>query len=201
MRPRRSSDRVVRMSELSRRDRRAERPRRRIRYAPLCCAMARRRASCGGQPTTMPGPPISECAASGALGRHRDVGVEAVPGGDGGAAVQLRGMAVDPAHRAHGVGGQLLAAGVARAFAGGATCVWANARDSALEFYRRHGFEVVGEGFVTPDTGLPHHRIRRLPFRSVSPALTAGPSATSAQETAHAPCQRRLRTRSARSSG
>jgi hypothetical protein len=37
--------------------------------------------------------------------------------------------------------------------------VWARARDTALGFYRRHGFEVVEPGFVDEATALPHHVI------------------------------------------
>lgn len=76
-------------------------------------------------------------------------------------AVQLRGMATLPAAQGSGLGGVLLEEGVRRAFDAGAGLVWANARDSALRFYRRHAFEVVGDGFHTRDTGLPHHRIVR----------------------------------------
>jgi ABC-type nitrate/sulfonate/bicarbonate transport system ATPase subunit len=75
--------------------------------------------------------------------------------------VQLRGMAVDDGRRGGGLGAELLAAGVQRAFDDGAGAVWANARDTALPFYARHGFDVVGDGFVDAATGLPHHRIRR----------------------------------------
>ena len=161
------ADRVVRMSDLSVDivELRAE------ETHPLRAAVLR-----NGTPSSELRWAADDDATTSHLGARRDGNLIAIatwaskpfPGGDGAAAVQLRGMAVDSAHQGHGVGGQLLAAGVARAFASGATCVWANARDSALEFYRRHGFEVVGEGFVTPDTGLPHHRIRRLPFRSVT---------------------------------
>jgi GNAT superfamily N-acetyltransferase len=76
-------------------------------------------------------------------------------------AVQLRGMATDAAARGTGVGGLLLETGVERAFAAGADLVWANARDTALRFYRAHGFAVEGEGFRTADTALPHHRVIR----------------------------------------
>ena len=75
--------------------------------------------------------------------------------------VQLRGMAVDPTHRGRGTGAVLLAAGLDRAAAAGADVVWANARDTALAFYLRHGFGVVGDGYVDATTGLPHHRILR----------------------------------------
>ena len=75
------------------------------------------------------------------------------------AAVQLRGMAVSAEHRGRGLGAAMIAAGLDDARRRGATLVWANARDSALEFYVANGFGVVGEGFRTTDTDLPHHRI------------------------------------------
>ena len=74
---------------------------------------------------------------------------------------QLRGMATEAFARGGGVGGALLEAGVERAQAAGAVIVWANARDTALAFYGRHGFVVAGDGFRTVDTDLPHHRIIR----------------------------------------
>jgi thiamine transport system ATP-binding protein len=73
---------------------------------------------------------------------------------------QLRGMAVDRSRQGGGFGAVLLAAGVERARAAGATTVWANARDTALGFYARHGFETIGDGYVDATTGLPHHHIR-----------------------------------------
>jgi GNAT superfamily N-acetyltransferase len=77
-------------------------------------------------------------------------------------------MAVDASMRGTGVGGVLVEAGVARAFADGAELVWANARDSALRVYRAHGFDVEGEGFRTADTQLPHHRIIRRGDRAAT---------------------------------
>ena len=44
-----------------------------------------------------------------------------------------------------------------RVRASGATVLWCNARDTALGFYARLGFTVYGDGFVTADSGLPHH--------------------------------------------
>lgn len=75
------------------------------------------------------------------------------------AAVQLRGMATLTSHQRRKVGAALLHSGLARAASDGATIVWANARDAALDFYRAHGFEVSGEGFVDEATQLPHHRV------------------------------------------
>ena len=61
-----------------------------------------------------------------------------------------------------GIGAELLAAGISRAAEQGAAVVWANARDAALDFYRRNGMVEVGEGFIEPVTGLPHHRVVTL---------------------------------------
>lgn len=85
----------------------------------------------------------------------------ASPDRPGEPALQLRGMAVDPTRRRQGVGRALIDAGMALAAERGLAWVWANARDSALAFYTAAGFAVVGEGFVTADTQLPHHRILR----------------------------------------
>lgn len=75
-------------------------------------------------------------------------------------AVQLRGMATTPEVQGHGVGALLLQSGCERA-ARVAPLVWARARDTALEFYLRHGFEVDGDGFVDEQTAKPHHVILR----------------------------------------
>jgi GNAT superfamily N-acetyltransferase len=70
-------------------------------------------------------------------------------------ALRLRGMAVEASLQGTGVGGALLAAAVAGAQERGYEVVWANARDTALDFYRRRGWQVVGPGFES--VGLPHH--------------------------------------------
>ena len=79
----------------------------------------------------------------------------------GQAAVQLRGMATARHLQGSGIGAELLAAGAEWARDNGVRVVWANARDAALDFYVRHGFDVVGEGFVEEVTSLPHHRVIR----------------------------------------
>lgn len=85
----------------------------------------------------------------------------ASPDRPGARALQLRGMAVADSHRRLGLGLLLIDAGVALAAERGIPWVWANARDSALDFYTAAGFEVVGDGFLTDDTQLAHHRIVR----------------------------------------
>jgi thiamine transport system ATP-binding protein len=74
-------------------------------------------------------------------------------------AVRLRGMAVEPGLQNSGIGAALVRAGLERAWARGADLVWASARDSALGFYLRLGFTVVGEEFTDAATGLAHHHI------------------------------------------
>jgi predicted GNAT family N-acyltransferase len=73
-------------------------------------------------------------------------------------AVQLRGMATAPHVQGRGVGGILIKAGCLRACQV-APLIWARARDSAMEFYVRHGFVVEGEGFIDETTQIPHHLI------------------------------------------
>ncbi|MDQ1445674.1 MAG: hypothetical protein QOI20_2138 [Acidimicrobiaceae bacterium] len=72
-------------------------------------------------------------------------------------AYQLRGMAVLPEYQGRGVGASLLAAGVERVRAAGATLLWANARDSALGFYEGKGWKAEGDGFEYGPARLPHH--------------------------------------------
>jgi ribosomal protein S18 acetylase RimI-like enzyme len=74
-------------------------------------------------------------------------------------AVQLRGMATATHLQGHGIGGLLLDAGLKHAQANGFDVIWANARDAALNFYNRHGYITVGEGFIETVTQLPHHKV------------------------------------------
>ena len=77
--------------------------------------------------------------------------------------VQLRGMATAHALQGTGIGGLLLEAGIERHRDLGFDVIWARARDSALDFYLRHGCTVVGDGFIDDTTQLPHHVVvRRL---------------------------------------
>lgn len=84
-----------------------------------------------------------------------------VPRGEG--FWQLRGMAVEPAYQGRGVGATILEFSVATLRQRGARRVWANGRDTALGFYQRAGWTVVGEGYVLPvhegRPPMPHHRV------------------------------------------
>ena len=78
------------------------------------------------------------------------------PSGDrpGRRAMRLLGMAVEPGTRGAGLGRAIVDAALARLRADGVEVCWANARSSALGFYERLGFSVVGDEFER--VGLPH---------------------------------------------
>ncbi len=70
-------------------------------------------------------------------------------------------MAVEPSEQGTGAGTALMRELMARARARGARLLWAHGRDSALDFYARLDFAVVGEGFDDPTSHLPHHVVVR----------------------------------------
>lgn len=72
---------------------------------------------------------------------------------------QLRGMATDPKFRGLGYGAAMLADGSARCARLGGTALWARARERAVSFYMRHGFELRGLPYTDLTTGLPHRDI------------------------------------------
>lgn len=75
-------------------------------------------------------------------------------------AVQLQFMAVEPALQRQGIGSAVMAEMIRRLKATGAVLLWASARDNAVPFYQRFGFEAVeGSGFTPPQTGRPHQII------------------------------------------
>jgi GNAT superfamily N-acetyltransferase len=83
---------------------------------------------------------------------------EPTPHRPGRRAARLRGMVTEPVRQGQGLGRGLLAEAVGRLRARGIEALWANARDSALGFYGRLGFETVGEGFLAGPAGdIPHH--------------------------------------------
>ncbi len=77
-------------------------------------------------------------------------------------AFRLRSMAVAATMQGRGVGALVLGRAVERLREAGVALVWANARDSALGFYARLGFEVSDRSFVDPDSGLDHTVVVRL---------------------------------------
>jgi GNAT superfamily N-acetyltransferase len=82
---------------------------------------------------------------------------EPAPGHPDVPAQRFRFMAVEPSEQGSGAGTALMSEVVARARSGGDRLLWANGRDTALEFYVRLGFEVVGDSFTDATSHLPHH--------------------------------------------
>jgi GNAT superfamily N-acetyltransferase len=82
---------------------------------------------------------------------------EGTPHRPGRSAVRLRGMAVDRPAQHHGLGRLLMITVFERLRHDNVEVLWCNARDSAAGFYARLGFEVVGHGFVLPESGIAHH--------------------------------------------
>lgn len=71
-------------------------------------------------------------------------------------------LGVDPAHQGEGIGGRLIAPVLAKADAAGRPCYLETMSEANLAFYRRHGFEVVGEG-AAPAGGPYVWAMRREP--------------------------------------
>ena len=82
--------------------------------------------------------------------------------GDSSNTWRLRGMATEPAWQGRGIGGQVLAACLDHARSKGSPLMWCNARTSALAFYRKHGFETVGEEFETKGVGPHYVMVKKL---------------------------------------
>ncbi|TLM88636.1 MAG: GNAT family N-acetyltransferase [Actinobacteria bacterium] len=74
---------------------------------------------------------------------------------------QVRQVAVDPAASGRGIGRSLMHALEAHAASEGASAVWLHARDTAIPFYERLGYECVSETFVSNLTGIPHRTMRK----------------------------------------
>jgi GNAT superfamily N-acetyltransferase len=79
----------------------------------------------------------------------------------------LRQMATWPERRGQGLGARVVAAAVEVVRERGAALLWCNARERAVPFYRRLGFQPHGEIFTDERHSIPHlrmHRDLREPF-------------------------------------
>ena len=69
---------------------------------------------------------------------------------------QLRGMAVLPAHQKKGIGEKLVLHCERFARKKQADLIWFNAREIAVGFYQKLGYEIFGNAFEIPRVG-PHY--------------------------------------------
>lgn len=85
---------------------------------------------------------------------------------------RLMQMATAPEARGRGIGGLVVDAAVDHLIRIGVPLVWCHARERAVPFYARHGFEGYGELFVEyPEPGkpVPHLRMcRELPVAAAA---------------------------------
>jgi GNAT superfamily N-acetyltransferase len=75
---------------------------------------------------------------------------------------QLRGMAIDPQFQRTGIGGQLLQQ-VEQTIRSHphSRQLWCNARTPATAFYRKFGWQLIGDEFLIPTAG-PHYKMCKL---------------------------------------
>lgn len=73
-------------------------------------------------------------------------------------AMRLRGMATDEHWQGEGLGRALLSMACNEMREAGVTLLWANARTTAIDFYRRMGWQTDSDIFAIPGVG-PHRRM------------------------------------------
>lgn len=74
---------------------------------------------------------------------------------------QLRGMATLPEYQGQGFSMALLNTGFPMILKNNVKVVWCNARKSAVGFYEKAGFEIVGQEFEIKDIG-PHFLMKKV---------------------------------------
>ena len=71
---------------------------------------------------------------------------------------QLRGMAVLEDYQGSGIGQKLLQAAESKLILQGKKVLWFNARTSAVGFYQKYGYQVLGNEFEIEGVG-PHYKM------------------------------------------
>lgn len=77
-----------------------------------------------------------------------------------GSNIKMRQVAVEPKLQGSGLGKELVLFSENLARAKGCAKIVLHARDTAVAFYQRLGYEVVGEGFI--EVTIPHHAMEKL---------------------------------------
>ena len=73
---------------------------------------------------------------------------------------QIRYMAVDPAHRTHGIGRAILQELELKAIESGILEITLNAREDAVQFYRHNGYQVLKPSHTLFGV-IPHFEMRK----------------------------------------
>ena len=77
-----------------------------------------------------------------------------------GAVVKMRQVAVEPSFQSKGIGRRLVSFSEDFAKSRGYRSMELHARNSAIPFYRKLQYEVVGDEFV--EVGIPHHKMIKI---------------------------------------
>lgn len=75
---------------------------------------------------------------------------------------QIRGMAVLDSHQKRGLGDRLVKAAEEYIVSQNGDAIWFNAREIAVGFYRKMGYEIIGTPFTIGDIGIHHLMYRAL---------------------------------------
>lgn len=75
---------------------------------------------------------------------------------------QLRGMAILKDYQKRGFGTLLVVKGEAIIKQKQGDLVWCNAREIAVDFYKRNGFSIIGDAFTIPKIGLHYTMFKKL---------------------------------------
>jgi GNAT superfamily N-acetyltransferase len=67
---------------------------------------------------------------------------------------QIRGMAVLEAHQQKGYGALLIERAEKYCFEKNASVIWFNAREKAVPFYEKNGYQTKGNSFEIPEVGI-----------------------------------------------
>ncbi|MCF7560551.1 GNAT family N-acetyltransferase [Sabulilitoribacter multivorans] len=75
---------------------------------------------------------------------------------------QLRGMAVLQKFQGKGIGNIILNYGEKLLKNMSIDIVWCNAREAAVNFYKKNGYQIIGDAFNIKDIGIHHAMFKKL---------------------------------------
>ena len=75
---------------------------------------------------------------------------------------QIRGMAILPEHQKKGLGEKLLQKSEEYIKSMKGELIWFNARENAVPFYKKAGFEIINNAFNIPEIGIHYIMYKKL---------------------------------------